>query len=68
METDEDADVPTLAVEGLNEATRKARLAGDIVVVRDGKLVKIKQSQTVEVLGVVPGRHKVSVRVKRIKQ
>lgn len=65
---DEDADVPTLAVQGLNEATRRARLAGDIVVVRDGNLLRIHPNGKVEVLQSVPGRVKVAVRTQRIRK
>ncbi len=64
----EDADVPVLAVEGLNAATRKALQAGDVVVVRGNQLLKISPGATIEVLRLVPGRKKVSVRVKKIKK
>ena len=64
----EDADIPALAVRGLNEATRKARRAGAIVVVRGGQLLKITQDLQVEVVRAVPGRKKVTVRTKRLKR
>ncbi|CAN5526661.1 hypothetical protein BH11PLA2_BH11PLA2_47280 [soil metagenome] len=64
----EDADVPDLAVKGLNEATRKARQAGEIVVVREGSLLRITQDAKVEVVRAVPGRKKVTVRTKRLKR
>ncbi len=66
--TTEDSDVPTLAVQGLNKATRQARQAGAIVVVRGGDLLRITDSLTVEVIRAVPGRKKVTVRTKRIKR
>jgi hypothetical protein len=66
--TSEDVDVPALAVQGLTEATRKALLAGEIVIVRDGNLLKISHNATVEVIRAVPGRKKVEVRTKRLKK
>lgn len=64
----EDADVPALAVRGLTEATRKALLAGEIIVVRGGNLLKITQHASVEVIRAVPGRKKVTVRTKWLKR
>lgn len=64
----EDADVPTLAVQGLNEATRKARQAGEIIVVRGGQLLKINGDATVQIVRAVPGRKKVAMRTKRLKR
>jgi len=64
----EDADVPALAVKGLNEATRKARKAGAIMVIRGGQLLKITQDVQVVVAPAVPGRKKVTVRSKRLKR
>jgi len=64
----EDADVPALAVQGLDEATQKAKKAGEIVVIRSNQLLKITQGVKVEVLQTVPGRRKVTVRTKKIKR
>ncbi len=66
--TNEDADVPLLAVKGLDEATRKARLTGEILVVREWNLLKITQQATVEVVRGAQRRLKVKSRVKKIKQ
>lgn len=63
----EDADVPSLAVEGLNEATRRAQSLGVIVVVRDGQLVKLDRGE-IEIVKTVPGRRKVATRVKKIER
>ena len=67
LSDEQDADVPTLAVEGLNEATRKARQAGAIVVVRGGHLLRILQDASVEVIRAVPERTAVTTRIKRLK-
>ena len=64
----EDADVPKLAVEGLNLATQQARQAGEIIVVRGHDLLRIHDTVTVEVIQTVPGRKKVSTRTKRFKR
>lgn len=64
----EDADVPTLAVKGLTEATRNALQSGVIVVVRGRNLLKLTQHASAEVIREVPGRKKVAVRTKRIKR
>ena len=64
----EDAEVPGLAVQGLNEATRKAREVGAIVVIRGEQLVKIGQCGTIEVLRTVPNRRTVPTRMKKIKR
>jgi len=66
--TAEDADVPVLAVKGLDEATQRAREVGEIVVVRDNQLVKIAPNGKIEVLQVLPTRKKVTVRTKKIKR
>ena len=63
----EDDDVPFLGVEGLNEATRQARKVGDIVIVRDGQLIKLAPDSSFEVICEVPRRVKSTVRFKRIK-
>ncbi len=64
----EDADVPILAVKGLDKATQRAKKAGEIIVVRGNQLLKITQEGNVEVLQAVPGRRKVTVRTKKIKR
>ena len=64
----EDTDIPALAVRGLNEATGKAKQAGEIVVVRSGQLLKITQDVEVEIVRAVPGRKKVAVRTKWLKR
>jgi hypothetical protein len=64
----EDADVPALAVKGLNEASRHARENGEIIVVHANNLIRIVQNVQVEVIRPVTGRIKVSVRTKRLKK
>ncbi len=66
--TSEDADVPELAVKGLNDATRKAKQVGEIVVIRSNQLLKIVHGVTVEVVRTVPGRRKVGVLTKKLKK
>jgi hypothetical protein len=67
-EIDDDDDVPALAVQALNEATQRARQIGDIVVVRDGYLIRLKQDSTFEVIQKVPESKKASVLEKKIKR
>ena len=64
----DDADVPVLAVQGLNAATRTARQAGDIVLIHNGRLVTIASCGLVELIRVVPGRTKVTTRTERLKR
>jgi hypothetical protein len=63
----DDADVPALAVAGLNEATRRAMLAGEVVLIRDGKLVKVRPDGSVEVIRTVPGRQKWTAPIDRLE-
>jgi hypothetical protein len=58
---DYDADVPRQAVEGLNAAARRAEKSGrPMVVVRDGKLIRISNGQEV-VLEILRPRTTVNV-------
>jgi hypothetical protein len=59
--------VPKLAVEGLNQATEKARKAGEILVVRGSDLLRLQDNAVIEVIQKVSGRKKVKTRTKRLK-
>ena len=62
---EEDRDVPALAVAALAAASRRARASGHpIVIVQDGKLVRITPEGT-EVLEILPPPFKVSLQIKR---
>jgi len=61
-----DADVPMMAVQGLNEASKRARKSGrPIVLVRGGQLLRISAEGTI-VLKDLPPRRKSLVRRKTI--
>ena len=62
----EDADVPQMAVQALNDAYQRAIRSGrPVVVVAEGKLVRIDSSGVTE-LETLPARRKVAVRTKRV--
>jgi hypothetical protein len=65
-ETSEDADVPALAVQGLNAASAKALQSGrPVVVVRGQQLVRLTADGAV-VLKNLPPRRKLTVRSKQM--
>jgi hypothetical protein len=62
---EEDADVPLMAVEALNAASRQAREAGyELVVVRHGNLVRVLRDGSVEVIKQLPPRQAAPVNVR----